>query len=346
MAQQALLTHVPREEIGNAAQYLLFGVASHLRPIDRGLRRTHAMGEVPMSATREVRWERMFPDELEGAFAACPVLYLTYGLCEPHGPHNTLGLDALKAHGIACRAAREHGGIVAPPDYWHIHEIGGYAIWAEKAVGSVERTWLSCVPPWVHFRNVCYHVRTADTLGFQAAILLTGHYGPNWQDLNTLVQLLQPHVGTRLYSLPDFEANKPGFDGDGRGGDHAGKVETSLLWALEPDCVDASRLPPEEDAGPHFAMGADARCANRRIGERMVSDEVAWLGQKAKELLTEYEEARPAHTFCTFERVEEIWASVVRPVFGEFRTMQQSWNGVEPPEGSPWRRNWRVPPSY
>ena len=43
---------------------------------------------------REVRWERMFPDQLERAFAECPVVYFPYGLCEPHGPHNTLGLDA------------------------------------------------------------------------------------------------------------------------------------------------------------------------------------------------------------------------------------------------------------
>ena len=34
-------------------------------------------------ARREVRWERMLPDELEAAFAECPVLYFSYGLCEP-----------------------------------------------------------------------------------------------------------------------------------------------------------------------------------------------------------------------------------------------------------------------
>ena len=45
----------------------------------------------------EVRWERMFPDQLERRYADWPVLYQTYGLCEPHGPHNALGLDALKA---------------------------------------------------------------------------------------------------------------------------------------------------------------------------------------------------------------------------------------------------------
>src|SRR5215469_5439776 len=84
---------------------------------------------------REVRWEQMFPDELEQAFQQSPVVYLPYGICEPHGPHNALGLDGLKAHGICCSAARAHGGIVAPVDYWHIHECGGYAIWASQRIG-------------------------------------------------------------------------------------------------------------------------------------------------------------------------------------------------------------------
>jgi creatinine amidohydrolase len=109
----------------------------------------------------------------------------------------------------------------------------------------------------LHFKNIAYHVRAADALGFHAAMFLTGHYGPNWRDLKTLLELLQPHVAMRLYGLPDFEANKPGFDGDGASGDHAGKAETSLLWALEPDCVDVSRFPDPDAEGPHFAMGRD-----------------------------------------------------------------------------------------
>jgi creatinine amidohydrolase/Fe(II)-dependent formamide hydrolase-like protein len=289
---------------------------------------------------REVRWERMFPDELEAAFAARPLVYFTYGLCEPHGPQNTLGLDALKAHAIACRAARAHGGIVAPADYWHIHEVGGYATWAARAVGEVERSWLTAVPPWVHFKNVCYQLRAADALGFQAAILLTGHYGPNWQDLKRVVELVQPRVGARLYALPDFEANQPGFAGDGKsGGDHAGRVETSLLWALEPDCVDVSRLPGTP--GPHFAMGANAREADRRVGERMVEDEVRWLGAKAGELLEAYGRERPKARLRTFAEVEALWREVVEPELGEFRTMQASWGstGESVPEGSVWRVN-------
>ncbi|GEM_PF-2181950 len=45
----------------------------------------------------KVQWEEMFPDELDAALARCPVGYLPLGLCEPHGLHNALGLDALKA---------------------------------------------------------------------------------------------------------------------------------------------------------------------------------------------------------------------------------------------------------
>ena len=291
----------------------------------------------------EVRWERMFPDQLEAAFAACPLVYFPYGLCEPHGPQNTLGLDALKAHALCCRAAQSHGGIVAPPDYWHIHEVGLYASWAARWVGEA-RPWLTAVPPWIHFKNVCYQLRAADALGFHAAVLLTGHYGPNWEDLKTLLTILQPHFAMRLYGLPDFEANQPGFDGDGRAtGDHAGKVETSLLWALEPGCVDVSRFPPAEEAGAHFAMGPDARLANRQTGERMVADEVAWLGGKAAELLADYAAHTPAERRpLSFAEIERIWAAEVEPQLASFKSMQHG-DGPAPAADSRWQLNYQIP---
>ena len=120
---------------------------------------------------------------------------------------------------------------------------------------------LTAVPPWVHFKNVCYQVRAAEVLGFRAAILLTGHYGPNYLDLRTLVGWLQPLTRMRLYGLPDFEAN-PGFPGDRADGDHAGKVETSQLWALEPACVD-----PRAPARQRRRASASPRRGRRRRGE-------------------------------------------------------------------------------
>jgi creatinine amidohydrolase/Fe(II)-dependent formamide hydrolase-like protein len=289
---------------------------------------------------REVRWERMLPHQLEAAFAACPAAYFAYGLCEPHGPQNALGLDALKAHALLVRTAQEHGGIVAPPDYWHVHELGGYALWAEREVGEA-RPWLTAVPPWVHFKNVCYHVRAAEVLGFHAAILLTGHYGPNYQDLETLVGWLQPWTRMRLCGLADFAVNRPGFPGDGADGDHAGKVETSQLWALEPDCVQMDRIPDAPQL-PLFGMGRDAAGADLEAGRRMVAAQVAGLGARMRALLAAYDAGRPSR-LRTFGDVEELWAAVVRPALPRLKSMRSTWyDKAEPDASSRWRENWPV----
>jgi creatinine amidohydrolase len=193
----------------------------------------------------------------------------------------------------------------------------------------------------MHFKNVCYHLRAADALGFHAAILVTGHYGPNWEDLKTLLAVLQPHFAMRLYGLPDFEANVPGYDG--KTGDHAGKVETSLLWALEPECVDVSRFPAPDEDGAHFAMGRDAREANRRIGERMVADEVAWLGEKARLLLADYAVNPPSsRNPLTFMQIETIWAQELLPALHTFKSMQYL-DRKPPHEGSIWQLNYAIP---
>ena len=295
---------------------------------------------------REVRWERMFRDELEAALEACPVVYFAYGLCEPHGPQNALGLDILKAYAICCAAARANGGIVAPPDFWHVHEHAGEAAWFAQVIGET-RSWCTAVPAWHHFKSVAFHIRAAHQMGFHAALFLTGHYGPNWKDLNTLLALYQQHVAPRLYGLPDFEANTQGFDNDGHsGGDHAGKVETSLLWALLPECTDVSRIPAEkpERIEDQFAMGPNAREADRRIGERMVEDEVRYLGKKAEELLAEYARLKPGRPPFTFEDVERIWDAEVRPRLKDFECCQQLYgNQPPPPEGSRWRPHWNQP---
>ena len=146
----------------------------------------------------------------------------------------------------------------------------------------------------------------------------------------------------RLYGLPDFEANTPGFDRQGNGGDHAGRVETSLLWALEPECVDMSRMPAADAQGPHFAMGANAFESDRRIGERMVNDEVEWLGKKMKELLEDYTELNISERCpVTFQKVEQIWAETVTPALKTFETMKNP--DESPPEDSQWFRQCKLP---
>ena len=299
----------------------------------------------------EVRWERLFPDQLEARFAACPALYLPYGMCEPHGPGNVLGLDGLKAAGICQAAARLGGGIVAPTEWWHVHELGHYAAWGQRSVGEHARRWMTAVPPWHHFKSVCYHIRAADQLGFKAVILLTGHYGPNWKDLQTLVDLIQPHIGARLYGLPDFEAASPGFDGDGQVADHAGKVETSLLWALDPGCVDMARLPPPgatSASGHFFAMGADAAAADPVIGARILGYQAAYLAARVQDLIAAHDDRPPVPLqgrIESFGDVERFWSDTVVPLIPGFASIEGylvATDEVEAiPRDSVWRRSSR-----
>jgi creatinine amidohydrolase len=283
----------------------------------------------------------MFRDELESAFDERPIVYLTYGLCEPHGPHNALGMDALRPHAAACLAAREHGGIVAPPVCWHVHEQGAEGAWAWSRIGEA-RPWLTAVPVWVFLRNMCYHIRAADALGFNGAVIYSGHAGPFTKDIDTVLEILRPHVAMRVAVLIGVGATCRFPDGKGMGG-HSGRGETSVLWATNPDCVDLSRLPAPGAPGPHFALGQYAGEANRKLGELMVADIVKRLGEMATQLLAEYAKAKPERKPLTFDDVERIWQEQIRPLIPDFACMRDLGAKQEPPpDDSRWHANWRV----
>ena len=102
---------------------------------------------------------------------------------------------------------------------------------------------------------MCYHIRAVDALGFHGAILFSGHSGPHRLDVPVVIEIMQAHVGVRMYSSMSIGADVERFeDGKGLGG-HAGRGETSVLWAVAPDCVDMSRMPTDDARAPHFAMG-------------------------------------------------------------------------------------------
>jgi hypothetical protein len=82
-------------------------------------------------------------------------------------------------------------------------------------------------------------------------------------------------------------------------------------------------LEPAGAVGRYFAMGRDAHQASRRIGDRMVDDEVAFLTAKAADLLAAYDGAPPpvGPRLRTFEDVERFWAEAVAPIIGTFKSM-------------------------
>ena len=290
----------------------------------------------------KARWEEMFPDELNAALQRCPLVYLTYGLCEPHGPYNAVGLDAFKVHRLACRAAEAHGGIVAPPFFWHAHEFGIEAKWAHDTIGD-HNPWLTDVPPWVLYRMVLYHLRAVAARGFQAAIVLSGH-APYGEDLSRIAEVFARHSPLRIWAGEEWAAaaHPP------PGGGHAGKYETSIFWALCPDLVDISRLKRKNgrvELG--FAAGSDAEEASRKLGERLVEERVEWLGRKADELLAAFRAPNvPASRTpgnpvgaLTFEAIERIWRDEIRPMLPELATFRELPTDERVAVDSPWAPN-------
>ena len=78
-------------------------------------------------------------------------------------------------------------------------------------------------------KNICYHIRAVDALGFHGAILFSGHSGPHRLDVPVVIEIMQSHVGVRMYSSMNIGADIERFeDGKGLGG-HAGRGETSVL---------------------------------------------------------------------------------------------------------------------
>ena len=91
-------------------------------------------------------------------------------------------------------------------------------------------------------------------------------------------------------------------------------------------------------------MGKNAQESDRRVGERMVDDEVKWLVVKAQEMLEAYDREQPTQKLHTFEEVERIWDEVIRPHFKDFKTMQQSWTDAQTlQDSSVWHKNSHIP---
>jgi len=253
---------------------------------------------------RKVRWEEMFPDELLEAIDRCPVCYLAYGLAEPHGAYNALGLDWLKAQALVERAAREHGGVVAPPVAWHIQERQEFDF-----LGSlgVKQPLSSSLPPELFYQLVLYQIRAIDARGFKAGILVTGHYGGLEHDMRLLCEFYARRTGLplRLSAVADSEVIRY----ENYHGDHAGICETAQLMALRPELVDLERTDADSPAGPWLGTQfplPDGRMPTRELGEKIVRSQVQRLGEIAEELLNGYM-PRPDWTAPSLRDAADIW---------------------------------------
>ena len=236
---------------------------------------------------KEVRWEYLHPKEFAEAVTACPVCYLPVGTLERHGSHLPFGLDALKAHGLCVRAAQQHGGVVLPPLHWGTH--GWWAEEYRQGTGDPNSPTRQQPPGTVYIHEgllmnlLSAMFREVEHAGFRVIVALTGHY-PKVQVTAVKYAAEQYMVSSRIKIWALFE---PELSGEVEvGSDHAGKWETSLLWALYPETVKIERC-PDPDTGLFLWANQTALEASRELGEKTVAYIADQLGKGAAKLLQE-----------------------------------------------------------
>jgi creatinine amidohydrolase len=226
----------------------------------------------------EVRYERLHPAELRAAVERAPLAFVPIGTLEFHGEHLPVGVDSFEAHGLCLRAAERAGGVVLPPVY--------------LASGCLDLEFtLSFEPELVH----AWVRATIDQLerrGFRAVVVLTGH-GP--LDLNHLLKRAcaeaeLAHPGLAAYALCWLELNAARLTapetGEPTSVDHAARIETSWMLALEPELVRVERLSDDPEATHLGVYGRNPRfTASVELGETQIAAAAELLAARARDLL-------------------------------------------------------------
>lgn len=225
----------------------------------------------------ERRWERLRPAELRTLVAEAPVAWVPVGTLEFHGEHLPFGVDGFEAHGLLRRAAERAGGVVLPPTY------------VASGCLAMEHT--------LTFDQQLVHALTSATLdqlaanGYETAVVLTGH-GP--LDLIHLLkracrEATARHPGFTAYGLCWLELNAARLTAPERGEptvvDHAARVETSWMLALEPELVALERLSDDPAAAHPGIYGANPRfTADAVWGEAQVAAAAELLASRVERL--------------------------------------------------------------
>lgn len=230
----------------------------------------------------ETNWERMLPKQFREAQVALPVCFLPLGTVEWHGEHNTLGLDAVKAHQLLIKAcAKAGGGVVHPALY------GGMGGLDKPATVKIEgeNDWTNLLlRPWLE--QLCYEFHRQ---GFKAIFILTGHYGHNQQIVVREVAIrMTERLQIPVIGLPEYWlAQDQGYLGD-----HAGIGETSLALYLFPEMTDLKQLDNDPEYKPIVTAPPGASAV---LGKKYADAIIGRISTLAKNMVTWDEKTRDAY---------------------------------------------------
>jgi creatinine amidohydrolase len=230
-----------------------------------------------------MKYEEMRPHEINAVLRDCPLAYLVWGAHEWHGVHNAVGLDTLKAYHMTLDLCRETGGVVLPPVYC------GY----------------QTMKPWMQFHHtfefskelvtqfVYEHLENLYDEGFKAIVVVMGHYGGKHVEAVKagVAQFTEKHRYPKVLAMTDYE---PAGWVNVRGGDHAGKNETSLLMHYRPDLVELGDLPEGELIHARDGCSVDAKEATAEHGAFLVKTFLEQATPKVRELLQQAIDEWPA----------------------------------------------------
>lgn len=185
--------------------------------------------------------ELLRPGQIADEMARCPRVWLPLGTIEYHSHHLPVGLDGLQAHGLCLDAAELVGGLVYPPLWWGTGGGHGAYTWTVMMRDAAEVSAL--------LRQTLTRLQS---FGVRQAVLFTGHFADeqlemiaklafDWNAQNGPLGVLALGVnGNASAPLPP---------------DHAGRFETTLLAAYQPQTVEITLLPtanPGEDGEDPF----------------------------------------------------------------------------------------------
>jgi creatinine amidohydrolase len=263
----------------------------------------HLRSETGYSIFQGTMADMTFPEVSRAAAAGAVVLW-GLGVIEQHGPHLPLGTDVYMPSALLRRvktslAASGIESVIMPPFYWGVNQVSGsfpgsFVVRPEimvelmidliKSLKKDRFSRLFCVSGHgdaLHNRAIHAGMsRGADEAGLQACFVGAPSF---FQRIGIAAD--DPHV------LPtDGEADHPSkyFDV------HAGKFETSSMWAICPQLVRQDLLPtlPSTDFGqediaqwrkggehalsktPQGYLG-DPSASDRVLGEQMMADHAA-----------------------------------------------------------------------
>jgi creatinine amidohydrolase len=194
------------------------------------------------------RLAELVPDDLESLLSRPAAVILPVGTIEWHSHHLPLGLDGLVAEAAAERTASLSGAVLAPTVWW---AVGGlrFPYTFRLQTDPVEKVLGDALLEYAR-------------MGFESITVLNGHYGVEHSAASrrAATRVMASAPVTALV-VADYEM----LTGLGARADHAGRWETSLLWAARPELLREDVLHSKRELAG--TQGADPRLGSRDEGE-------------------------------------------------------------------------------